>query len=70
MKTLATVVLAVISVIASLCFVISGLCAYTGGINGLSGRQPLYFAWAVFYLAIVIAAMTAIKRLNRKPPDR
>ena len=67
MKTLATIALSFIAVAASLCFVLSSVCAYNGGISGTPSEHRAYFFWAIFYLAIVVAAMTTISKLNRRP---
>lgn len=68
MKTLATIALAFISVVASLCFVLSSVCAYNGGISGSRSQQKVYLLWAIFYLAVVVTAMAVIRKINRKPP--
>jgi hypothetical protein len=65
MKTLATIVLSLVAIVASLVLVLSTVCAFTGGFSGSSDRSS-YELWAVLSLAVVVAAMWAISRLNRK----
>jgi hypothetical protein len=65
MKTLATIVLSLVAIVASLVLVLSTVCAFTGGISGSSDRSS-YELWAVFSFAVVAAAMWTIRRLNRR----
>ena len=60
MKTLATIVLSLIAIVASLVLIASSYCAYMGG-------QTVYIGWAMGALAVVVATMWAIGKLNRKP---
>jgi hypothetical protein len=57
MKTLGTVVLALLAIMASLVLVLSSICAF-GGAPGI---------WALLALAVVVAAIWGIAKLNRKP---
>lgn len=65
MKTLATVILAFVAIIASLFFVLSSICSFTGGFTG-TGDRPSYISCAIVALAVIIAAMFAISKINRK----
>ena len=65
MKTLGTIVLSLIAIVASLVLVLSTVCAFNGGIiNG--EKRPAYVICAIVSLAVVIAAMWAIGKLNKK----
>ena len=64
MKTLATIALSLIAIIASLVLVLSSLCAISGGPLGRD-RFPSAI-YALVALAVVIASMRAISRMNRK----
>jgi hypothetical protein len=59
MKTLGTIVLSLVAIVASLVLVLSSICAYTS-------PRGSYFICALIALAVVVAAMSAIGRLNRK----
>ena len=59
MKTLQTVVLSLVAIVASLVVVLSSICAY------MSPRSS-YVICALIALAVVVAAMSAIGKLNRK----
>jgi mannitol-specific phosphotransferase system IIBC component len=65
MKTLATVVLSLIAIAASLVLLLSTVCAFTGGVVS-GGDRSSFVICAVVSLAVVIAAMSAINHLNRK----
>jgi hypothetical protein len=65
MKTLATIVLSLIAIVASLVLVLSTICAFTGGLSG-SRDHSSYVACAVVSFVIVVVAMSTINRLNRK----
>lgn len=65
MKTLATIVLSLISIAASLVLVLSTMCAFSGGFSG--GDRSPFVICALASLAVVVAAMSATSRLNRKP---
>jgi hypothetical protein len=64
MKTLATIILAVVAIIASPGLVLSTLCAFAGGFSGR--ERGAYVICAAVALAVVAAAMSAIGRLNKK----
>jgi hypothetical protein len=64
MKTLATITLSLIAIIASLIVVLSTICAFSGGIAG--HKDPSYLIFVVIALAVVAAAMSAIGKLNKK----
>ena len=63
MKTLATITLSLIAIIASLIVVLSTICAFSGGI---AGHKASYLIFVVIALAVVAAAMSAIGKLNKK----
>jgi len=65
MKTLATIALSLVAIVASLVLVLSAVCAFNGGLLGSSDRSSWVFC-AIIAFAIVVAAMTAISRLNRR----
>jgi hypothetical protein len=65
MKTLGTVVLALLAIMASLVLVLSSICAF-GGAPG-SGYGTPFVIWALLALAVVVAAIWGIAKLNRKP---
>jgi hypothetical protein len=66
MKTLATIGLSLVAIVASLVLVLSAVCAfYGGGLSGTSDRGT-YVLCAIVSLAFVVAAMWAIAKLNRK----
>jgi hypothetical protein len=64
MKTLATIALSLIAIVASLVLVLSTICAFSGGFGG--GDRGSFVLCAVVSLIVVTAAMSAINRLNRK----
>jgi len=65
-KTLRTIFLSLVAIVASLVLVLSTLCAYGGGLNGTNDHGS-YVLCAIVSLAFVVAAMWAIARLNKKP---
>ena len=65
MKTLATIVLSLIAIVASLVLVLSTICAFTGGFSG-SRDNSSYVVCALVSLVVVVVAMSTINRLNRK----
>jgi hypothetical protein len=64
MKTLGTIALSPIAIVASLVFVLSTLCAFHGDFMGQ--RSPSYSICSVAPLSIVIGAMWVIGRLHKK----
>ncbi|HLW86601.1 MAG TPA: hypothetical protein VKR60_15395 [Candidatus Sulfotelmatobacter sp.] len=64
MKTLATIVLSLIAIVASLALIISGTCALNGDITG--HQDASYVIYAIVSLAVVVAAMWANRKLDRK----
>ena len=64
MKTLATIVLSLIAIIASVVLVFSTMCAFAGGLS--NGDRGSFVLCAVISLVFVIVSMSAINRLNRK----
>jgi hypothetical protein len=65
MKTLGTIVLSLIAIMASLVLVLSAICAFSGDpING--AQRSDYLIWVIASLAVVAAAMWAIGKLNKK----
>ena len=65
MKNVATIVLSLIAIVASLVLVLSTVCAFKGGF--ITGeKRPAYLICAIVALAIVVIAMWAIGRLNKK----
>jgi hypothetical protein len=65
MKTLATIVLSLVAIVASLVLVLSTVCAFNGGMMGSSDRSS-YVLFAIISFAIVAVAMWTISRLSRK----
>lgn len=65
MKTLATIGLSLIAIIASLVLVLSTLCAVNGDLGGTSNRGS-YILCALIALAVVAAAMWTNGKLSRK----
>jgi hypothetical protein len=65
MKTLATIVLSLVAIVASLALVLSTVCAFSGGFSGSSDRSS-YVLCAIISFVIVAAAMWTISRLSRK----
>jgi hypothetical protein len=65
MKTLATIVLSLIAIAASLVLLLSTVCAFTGGVVR-GGDRSSFVICAVVSLAVVIAAMSAINYLKPK----
>jgi hypothetical protein len=63
-KTLATIALSLIAIVASLALVLSTVCAFSGDIMGF--RRPAYLISVLVALAVVVAAMWVIGRLNKK----
>ena len=68
MKTLATIILAFVAIIASLFFVLSSVCAFSGGFTG-TGDRPPYIVCAIIALAVIIGAIFAISKINRKSAE-
>jgi hypothetical protein len=64
MKTLATIALSLIAIVASLALILSTTCALNGDFMG--HKDPLYFLWAAVSLVVVIACMRTIRTLKRK----
>jgi hypothetical protein len=64
-KTLRTIFLSLVAIVASLVLVLSTLCAYGGGLNGTSDRGT-YVLCAMVSLAFMVAAIWAIAKLNRR----
>ncbi len=64
MKTLATIVLSLVAIVASLILVLSTICTFNGDIAG--HREPWYLICAVISLAVVVVTMWAIGKLNKK----
>jgi hypothetical protein len=64
MKTLWTILLSLVAIVASLALVLSTICAFRGDMFG--HKDPVYLICAVGALAVVVAAMWAIGKLNRK----
>ncbi len=65
MKTLWTVVLALIAIGASLVFILSTICTFNGGV--FSGQKdPAYLICAIVALAVVVATIWAIAKLNKR----
>lgn len=60
MKTLLTIVLSLVAIIASLVFVASCLLVYA------SGARASYIMCAAVALAVIVAAMWTISQLKRK----
>ncbi len=65
MKTLATIVLSLIAIVASLVLVLSTTCAFTGGFSGSRDRSS-YIVCAAVSLVVVVVTMSSINRLNRE----
>ena len=65
MKTLATIALSLIAILASLVLVLSTVCAFNGGFLNRSDRSSYVFC-AIIAFAVLVAAMWAIAKLNRK----
>jgi hypothetical protein len=63
MRIVATIVLSLIAIVAALVLALSTMCAF--GFGGSSGGG--YLLCALLALGVVIGAMWAIARLNRKP---
>ncbi len=63
MKTIRTIFLSLVAIVASLVLVLSTLCAYSE--SGSSDRGT-YVLCAIVSFAFVVAAMWAIVKLNRK----
>jgi hypothetical protein len=63
MKTLATIVLALIAIVASLTLGLSTICAFNGDPAG--HKDPSYLICALIALAVVVT-MWAIGKLNKK----
>lgn len=66
MKTLAVIALSLVSILASLCFVLYAACAYGGDFEG-TGNRGQYILGAIIALAVVVVCMRTIAYLNRKP---
>ena len=66
MKTLATIAPSLIAIAASLFLVLSSMFAFGGGISGTNSERGSYLICAVIALAVAMAAMSAIAKLNRK----
>ena len=65
MKTLWTVVLSLIAIGASLVFILSTICTFNGGV--FSGQKdPAYLICAIVALAVVVATIWAIAKLNKR----
>jgi predicted benzoate:H+ symporter BenE len=65
MKTPLTIVLSLIAIVASLALVLSTVCTFNRGL--INGEKRLaYVICAVVSLSVVIAAMWAIGKLNKK----
>jgi len=64
MKTLATIALSLIAIVASLTLLLSTICAFNGDMLG--HKDPSYLIFAVIALAVVAVAMSAIGKLNKK----
>jgi divalent metal cation (Fe/Co/Zn/Cd) transporter len=65
MKTLATIALSLIAIVASLILVLSTICTFKGDIAG--HKEPSYLICAVVALAVVVVTLWAIAKLNKKP---
>jgi uncharacterized membrane protein len=68
MKTLATVVLSLVAIVASLTLALSTICAFSGGMYGREGRGP-FIVCALVALAVVVVSLRTIAHLNRKLED-
>jgi hypothetical protein len=68
MKTLATVVLSLVAIVAALTLTLSTICAFSGGMYGRESRGP-FIICALVALAVVVASMWAIAKLSRKSDD-
>lgn len=66
MKTLATIILSFIAIIAALVFVLASLCAVNGGYSGQKWQASNVIC-AVIALAVVVVSMWAIRQINRRP---
>jgi hypothetical protein len=65
MKTVWTILLSLVAIVASLVLALSTICAFRGNIFG--HKDPVYLICSVAALAFVVAAMWAIAKLNKKP---
>ena len=65
MKTLGTIGLSLVAIGASLVLVLSTVCAFNRGFLNSSDRSSYVFC-AIIAFAIVVAAVWAIAKLNRK----
>ena len=67
MKAIAIVVLSLLTIIASLCFLAFCMCAVAGGMYGhaTAGERALWAIAAVVALASIIGMAKLIRRLNR-----
>jgi hypothetical protein len=65
MKTLGTVVLALVAIMASLVLVLSSICVFGGAVG--SGNRTPFVICALLALAVVVAAISGIAKLNRRP---
>jgi hypothetical protein len=65
MKTLATITLALVVIVASLVLASSSMCAVSAGLN--TGVRETYAVIAVVALAVIIAGVAGILRLRRRP---
>jgi hypothetical protein len=65
MKTLGTIVASLVAIIASLVLVLSSICVFGGALGG--GNRTPFVICALIALAVVLAAVWAIAKLNRKP---
>jgi hypothetical protein len=65
MRTLATIVLSLVAIAASLVLVLSTVCAFTGGFSGSSDRSS-YVLCAIVSSAVIALVMLANSELNRR----
>jgi hypothetical protein len=65
MKTLGIIVLSLIAIGASLVLVLSTICTFRGGMF-TGQKDPAYLICAIVALAVVVATMWAIAKLNKR----
>jgi hypothetical protein len=64
MKTLATISVSLIAIVASWLLVLSPICTFKGDIAG--HKDPSYLICPVLALAVVVGSMWALGKLNKK----
>jgi hypothetical protein len=64
MKIVWTILLSLVAIVASLVLVLSTICTFRGDMFG--HKDPVYLICDIGALAVVIAAMWAIGKLNKK----